>query len=329
MLVSKNRHSLSPHKNTLTMLLNFTNFEVYSEVLKAYDLDVCQIDRGQFNGSLQQIQYGSIFINSVASTRRFEIFGSAPPGLRTFGITGKNCLPFIWRNKLSDGSSIQIYKPSTELEMITQPFFEAIDFSITEEAFNTLLQQWQLPELDKLIARREMVISKPDIMQLLRKTLKTICTTVNHNPELLRHNTALQDLIKIEMPKLLSQALMQGESQDIKTMPIKRSHALKTAVDYIRATPHKNISLNTFCIENNINDRTLQRAFLEHYGVTGKSYATAHRLNHVFKTLSASDPKITHISDIAANHGFWHMSQFATDYRRHFGELPSETLKAR
>jgi AraC family ethanolamine operon transcriptional activator len=329
MLVSKNRHSLNLRINILTMLLNFTNFEVYSGVLKAYDLDICQIDRGQFNGSLQQIQYGSVFINSVSSTRRFEIFGSAPPGLRTFGIPGKNCLPFIWRNKLSDGHSIQIYKPGTELEMITQPFFEAIDFSITEEAFNELLQQWQLPELDKLIAKREMVICKPDIMQLLRKTLKTICLAINNNPGLLSHNTALQDLIKFEIPNLLSQALMQAESQDIKTMPNKRSYALNTAIDYIQATPHKNISLNAFCIENNINERTLQRAFFEHYGITAKAYIKAHRLNHVFKKLSASNANSTQISEVAGNHGFWHMSQFATDYRRHFGELPSETLKVR
>ena len=64
------------------MLLNFTNFEVFSSVLKGYDLDLHQIDRGQFNGSLQQIQYGPIFINRVSATRRFEIFGSPPSGLR-------------------------------------------------------------------------------------------------------------------------------------------------------------------------------------------------------------------------------------------------------
>lgn len=27
------------------------------------------------------------------------------------------------------------------------------------------------------------------------------------------------------------------------------------------------------------------------------------------------------------SHGYWHMSQFASDYRRMFGELPSDTLK--
>jgi AraC family transcriptional regulator, ethanolamine operon transcriptional activator len=32
------------------------------------------------------------------------------------------------------------------------------------------------------------------------------------------------------------------------------------------------------------------------------------------------------IGDIANTWGFWHMGQFAADYRRQFGELPSETL---
>ena len=309
------------------MLLNFSNFEIFSNVLKGYDLDMRQIDRGAFTGSLQQIQYGPVFINRVSATRRFEVYGNPPPGLRTFGIPGANCLPFTWRNKISDGNSIQIYKQDTELDMITHPFFEAIDVSITEEAFNTLLQRWELPTLDTLIAEREMIVCRLEVMQQLRKTLQTICTILDYKPELLNHNNDLQDLIKVEIPYLLSQALMEAETQGIRTMPAKRSYALKTAIDYIQATPHDKISLNAFCTDNGINERTLQRAFLEHYGITAKAYANAHRLNHVFKTLSASDANATRISDIASSHGFWHMSQFAADYHHHFGELPSETLK--
>ena len=33
-----------------------------------------------------------------------------------------------------------------------------------------------------------------------------------------------------------------------------------------------------------------------------------------------------HAADSANNWGFWHMGQFAKDYRRLFGELPSKTL---
>jgi AraC-like DNA-binding protein len=32
------------------------------------------------------------------------------------------------------------------------------------------------------------------------------------------------------------------------------------------------------------------------------------------------------IIELAGVNGFWHMGQFAADYRRIYGELPSETL---
>ena len=32
------------------------------------------------------------------------------------------------------------------------------------------------------------------------------------------------------------------------------------------------------------------------------------------------------ISDIANHWGFWHMGGFASDYKKQFGELPSQTL---
>lgn len=53
----------------------------------------------------------------------------------------------------------------------------------------------------------------------------------------------------------------------------------------------------------------------------------AYRLNQVRKSLRVADPKTSLIADLANDMGFWHMGQFAKDYRSFFGELPSETLK--
>ena len=39
------------------------------------------------------------------------------------------------------------------------------------------------------------------------------------------------------------------------------------------------------------------------------------------------DPSTTRVTDVANEWGFWHLGQFAADYRRHFGELPSETFE--
>ena len=311
------------------MKLKFSNFEIFARVLDGYDLDLIQLDRGSFSATLQQITYDSVFINRISSTRRFEVHGIPPPGLRTFGIPTTNCLPFTWRNKFSSGNTIQIYKPSTELEMITHPFFEAIDVSIPAETFNILGQQWGYPELDKLIGTREMVVCHPEIMKYLRDTLQTICIKVDNNPDSLKHDIGLQDLIKYDVPHLLVQALMTAETKEIKIAPKQRGRALKLAIDYVKQTPHDQISISQFCSDNDINIRSLQRAFIDQYGISPKSYAKAYHLNSVYKKLLQSNTRTNRVADIASRHGFWHTSQFATDYRRHFGELPSETLKAR
>lgn len=311
------------------MQQHFSNFENFADLLKGYDLDLRQIDRGFFSATLQQIQCESVFLSRITTTRRMEAHGNPPPGLRTFGIPTDNCQPFIWRNQFSSGNTIQIYKPNTELDMLTHLLFEAIDVSITQEYFDTLNQQWGFPELDKLINNREMVVCDPVIMQQLRNTLRFICVTADSGPGLVEESHELQDLIKYKVPSLLAQALMNSQTPGSMKIPPKQNQALILAMDHIQETPLNKLSFNKFCRENSINIRTLQRAFLDRYGVSPNYYVRALRLNDARKELSKCDPNVARISDIARSHGFSHMSQFATDYRRHFGELPSETMNSR
>lgn len=305
----------------------FSNFEIFSDGLRAYDLDIRQLDHGLFTASTQQIQYGNVWINRISSTRRLEVCGNPPPGLITFGVPTNMCQPFIWRNKFSTANTIQFYMPNTELEMITHPIFEAIDISTTESGFNQLMQHWELPELNEIINKREMISCIPEKLHQLRTTLQSICVALYNKPILLKRSATLQHIIKFEVPYLLAQALMPPEVHLIKTTLDKRSHILKRAVDYIKSTPQKSSSIRQLCFETDINERTLQRAFIERYGVSPKSYMQAYHLDKVYKALIKGHSGSTKISDIAGRFGYIHLSQLAHDYHRHFGELPSETLK--
>jgi len=308
---------------------HFTNFEIFSNVLSGYDIDVKQIGRGSFSAFLQQIQYGPVAINRFTTTLRFEANGKPPPGVRTFGIPTANCQPFVWRDKQTSGNTIQIYKPSTELALITHPEFEAIDISISEKDFNELNRLWGFPDLASMIDNREMLECDPAKMQGLRNTLEYICSVIDNEPDRLKQDIELQNLVNFQVPYLLAEALMTSTVHRVKATASKRSRTVKTATDYINATANKAISIEKLCHDTGINKRTLQRAFLEQYGITPKFYLQTQRLNNVYKTLLHSDPDSIKITDIALNQGYWHMSQFAADYRRQFGELPSETLHHR
>jgi AraC family ethanolamine operon transcriptional activator len=305
----------------------FSNFEIFSNVLRGYTLDLQQLDHGSFTGILQQIQCGNVFINRITTNRRFEVFGNPPQDLRTFGVPTKRSLPFTWRHKYSTGNTIQIYNSGTELEMITDPFFDAIDISIREEDFNVLLQGWNLPELDEIINQREMVSCHPVRFKQLQSMLHSVCATLDAKPSLLKQDPVLQNIIKHRVPSLLAQTLLFSEDVPTISLPEKRRHALTEALKYIRKTPLKFANYYKFHQETGINQRTLQRAFLDQYDISPKSYAKAHQLSKVYKALVRSNAQDINVYDIASRFGFKHMSQFAKDYHSHFGELPSETVK--
>jgi len=73
--------------------------------------------------------------------------------------------------------------------------------------------------------------------------------------------------------------------------------------------------------------RKLNYCFQEVLGTTPISYWRAMRLNRVRRDLKRCRDPRTGVYDIAVRHGFWHFSQFSLDYKRHFSELPSETLR--
>ena len=80
------------------------------------------------------------------------------------------------------------------------------------------------------------------------------------------------------------------------------------------------------CRELAVSERTLHYAFQEIRGLSPMAYFKASRLNAVRQELKAAAAGTTTVGEIAQRWGFWHNGEFAADYRRLFGELPSQTL---
>ena len=110
----------------------------------------------------------------------------------------------------------------------------------------------------------------------------------------------------------------------------KGEFAIKKVSDYIAEFEkeiHDPITVSDLCKIIGVSERTLQYAFLEQFGISPKTYLQARRLNAVRKELRIADPSSLNVNEVAHRWGFWHMGQFAADYKNLFGELPSETLQ--
>ena len=98
------------------------------------------------------------------------------------------------------------------------------------------------------------------------------------------------------------------------------------AVAYIEKHAGDPLTVRGLVRSTGVSERTLEYVFRERLGLSPKAYIRTYRLNRVRRDLIKSSQFAVKIADIANSWGFWHMGQFAKDYRKFFGELPSETL---
>lgn len=110
-----------------------------------------------------------------------------------------------------------------------------------------------------------------------------------------------------------------------------RSHwrLVRKARDFVMSQPDEALVVADLCRHLNLSRRTLQNIFQNTLGLCPLAYLKSMRLNAVQRELLSPDSRHHTVQDIAAAWGFWHMSQFATDYKRLFGERPSATLLRR
>ncbi|GAB2872164.1 helix-turn-helix domain-containing protein [Paraburkholderia jirisanensis] len=120
-----------------------------------------------------------------------------------------------------------------------------------------------------------------------------------------------------------------GESASTVPLRPRRRSIVAQARDYVLANRDRAVNVPELCEHLHVSRRTLQYCFEDVLGIAPASYLRVIRLNGVRRDLcDMSGGGVQSVQDIAAAWGFWHLSQFATDYRKLFGVRPSDTLKA-
>jgi len=158
---------------------------------------------------------------------------------------------------------------------------------------------------------------------------KGLCEIAEYQQHLLQDCDApFGSMQEEEFVTLILMAASDAEMFDDRSASSARSKALKRALDYMNDRADEPVSIAEISSAAAVSWRTLHRSFKERFGVGPKTYFNRFRLGQVRSHLLKSGSGGS-VADTANEWGFWHMGQFAKDYRRMFGELPSETLKTR
>ena len=303
----------------------FSSFDEFEQATKGWDLNIKKLDRGNYRGDLLQIFNEKIIISDVNIGSKLEMNGAPMLGYKSFGVPKINVAPFYWRyNNLSD-KTIQIYRPGSELFMINKYEMGAIDVAVEEEHFNKLCSELKYDNVQNIICENEFVTCDLNLLRELQNRLDQLSKMVkNMEPT---DYYLLENEVNYEIPILLIKTLASVNPISKIDKSFARTKALKKVIELVEESPLEFHSLSKLSKATNVSERTLQYSFKEKFGISPTRFVKNIKLNIVYKALKKRPSNDVAINDIANQYGFWHMGQFAKDYKNLFGELPSETIK--
>src|SRR5215831_2858860 len=103
---------------------------------------------------------------------------------------------------------------------------------------------------------------------------------------------------------------------------------VKRAINYMEANLTSPIGLAEITAAAGVPSRTLLEHFKRYRGVSPIGYLRGARFARVREALRYAEPE-ENVTGIAMSLGFTHMGRFSLEYRKRFGESPSETLEQR
>lgn len=168
--------------------------------------------------------------------------------------------------------------------------------------------------------RSEMVQVTPASRDACRHTLSHLL-----NPDRITqgHEVAQHAVFDALLPLLDTSEVDSAVSRSF----LRRQRIVAKARDYVLEHHDRVVAVPELCQQLFVSRRTLQYCFEDVLGINPVQYLRIIRLNGARRSLRDATVPPRTVRDVAADWGFWHFSQFSSDYRKLFGHRPSETLK--
>ncbi|WP_171759720.1 helix-turn-helix transcriptional regulator [Vibrio sp. RE86] len=313
--------------NVLQMKVEFEDFELFQSFSKDWTTDFRQLKPGVNISTLQQVFTQNVIFAKCHFSNLITQQGESPKGYRSFAMLDETSTPISWRYLPVEQHQLMVFPKDGDFSCVSQKDFTVFPFSIHESFLESLSHSifdrgWE-----------EIMDDEGHVMQLPNKYAKKIqqvLCTMSQVGEWFREDPVQLSVVwhRLDLDNQLGRALLEGIShKDIFKLSPKvnnRSLLIKRSLDLLNSVRLDDITASQMAELVGTSQSTLERTFKDHFTMAPKAYVKAMRLHEVRKDLIQHNNKFYKVTDVANKYGFWHMGQFASDYRKLFGRLPSE-----
>ena len=304
----------------------FDNFEELADIAVGWNADFHQLSAEESESEIFQAAFRSLLISDAYFGCHVEQRGSTPVGMRTFAILEPSSPPMLWYKHVVGPDNLLVFPTHQEISVQSRPGFNVHTCSVPIAVLEDFFAQVGNLELGKILPEREIVLHPPaTVLDKIRILMRQASEIVKRSAEL-NCQTSLVNLFENELLFAFLGALNAEQDRSyLFQRPPNRT--IGHLLEYIDSNIRQPLAIADLCRLANVSERTLRNYFERELGMTPKAYLVGKRLAGVHHELWQSKPTKALVSDVANEWGFWHMGQFAADYKKVFGELPSETLK--
>lgn len=296
----------------------------YTAAQGGWRLHYEQLSEGTFEGRLQSARLPGITLLrediNVATRQRGRLalgtYGFATPLQPTTG---------LYFNGHAVGSHGIMCGKGDEVDLRTPPSFTLLALMVERELLAPLWERMYHKPLVAWLEHKLVLDAEPHKAAALRELHLAALQQVSALSASGTPATALlslRDDLLIEWMEALPSVVDLTELPSIE----RRKRLVDRACEMMLESPDEPLSMLALCQRLGVSRRKLNYCFQDVLGTSPLKYLRTLRLNGVHRALRHAPPQAS-VQDIAAHWGFWHGSQFAVDYRKQFGEKPSDTLR--
>lgn len=308
-------------RGQLLLRASFDDIEHLCNAVSAWNLDFKPLSDGPAQGDvadLVQMRFGEIDFSYARFRAAVDQTGEPPAGRYSFTILSARIRYLWWCGRDVGPEDVLVFRSGAEFASVSGADFESHILSVPEDRIRAVAEREGI--ILPVPHRRPEVFRPPgSIVAAARATLGAAEA----------RNSAVTDVeIEEVAERLILAWLAQFGLSCGRVADTRKKRALTRGLELVHACPGQQIPVDRLCAAAGTSRRTLESAFLDQYGFGPAAFMKRRRLADARRVLQAADPRLVRVSDIMEDLGFAHVGQFAADYRRVFGELPSETLGA-
>lgn len=308
-------------------IVPITGIEALEEAVKGAQNEPTQLAPGPFTGRLVFAEFDKAILSAGAFAGKVMVKGPLSTSDLTIGVILRSEGPSSQWSFETRSGDIGVIPAGEEHIARYDGQTSWVTFGLSADEILEMARHLRPDIPERFWDQSAMYRPRPAAAALIVDCFETAIFNIAERPEVFDSPSGRSALLE-ELLGLYLLCLEEPDPGPIRVRPtlVSASRIIRQVDDYVNDHPDRPIFLLEMCRALNVSRRSLHRAFSDVLDLPPATYLRRRRLSQVRRMLaSTKDPRMT-VSSAALHWGFWELGRFSGDYRRFFGELPSETL---